>query len=307
MAEHIVVAVDDASTFNDKGCAMNCAGTLARRLGGEVALLHVQAPESNDQATITPYQYEGVVGARRIEQKEHLRDTAATMEQMRERVKESWGVDADASAQHGDLRRTLRRAVESLEGGLLIARTGEKPCPSAYLARLPDDVIRDATVPMLFVPGGPCRLMHGVGRALVPLDGSPGAEEALPLALRLLEDDGSLHLLTVVPPSARVESLRRPGASALRSREAAQQYLESVASRPDLHGIHVEWNVLTGMSAEEGIRSETGRVDVHLLAMSTRAHTGLSGVLFGNVTRQVLRTTRVPLLVHRTGSQPKAA
>ncbi|MEJ2218478.1 MAG: universal stress protein [Gemmatimonadota bacterium] len=307
MADHIVVAVDDASAFKDKGCALNCAGTLARHIGGKVALLHVQPPESNDQATITPYQYEGVVDARRTEQKEHLSDTAAAMEQIEERVEESWGVDADARAEHGDLRRTLQQAVESLEGDLLIARTGEEQCPSAYLARLPDDVIRDATVPVLFVPGGPCRLMHGVGRALVPLDGSPGAEEALPYALHLLEDDGTLHLLTVVPPSTRVESLRRPGAAALRSPEAAEHYLDSVASRPDLQGVHVEWNVLTGMSAEEGIRSETGRVDAHLLAMSTRAHTGLSGILFGNVTGEVLRTSHVPILVHRTGSASKAA
>jgi nucleotide-binding universal stress UspA family protein len=307
MLKHIVVAVDDATTYESKGCALNCAGTLARQIGGEVALLHVQPPESDDQATITPYQYEGVVDARRAEQQEHLADTAAAMEGMEERVKESWGVDAEGRVAHGELRRTLRRAIDELEGDLLIARGGEQQCTSAYLARLPDDVIRDAHVPVLFVPGGPCRLMEGVRRALLPLDGSPGAEEVLPFAIRLLGEGGALHLLTVVPPSTRIESLRRRGAAALRSRAAAERYLTAFAARPELEGLQVQWNVLDGVSADQGILGEADRTKVDLVAMSTRAHDGLSGMLLGNVTGEVLRTTRVPLLVHRTGSAPKAA
>lgn len=306
MPKHIVVAVDDATTHKSKGCALNCAGTLARQIGSEVALLHVQAPESGDQATITPYQYEGVLDARRAEQKEHLADTAAAIEGMEERLKESWGVESEGRVAHGELRRTLRRAIESLDGDLLIARGGEEQCSSAYLARLPDDVIRDAHVPVLFVPGGPCRLMEGVRRALVPLDGSAGAEEALPLAVRMLGEGGALHLVTVVA-STRIESLRRRGATALRSRADAEKYLESVAARPELKELNVQWNVLDGVSAEQGIRDEADRTQSDLLAMSTRAHDGLSGMLLGNVTREVLRTTRVPLLVHRAGSGPMAA
>lgn len=307
MLKNIVVAVDDATTHKTEGCALNCAGTLARQIGGEVALLHVQPPESDDQGTITPYQYEGVVDARRTEQREHLADTAAAIEGMEDRLKKSWGVGSEGRVEHGELRRTLRGAIESLNGDLLIARGGEEQCSSAYLARLPDDVIRAAHVPVLFVPGGPCRLMEGVSQALVPLDGSPGAEEVLPLAVRLLGEGGVLHLLTVVPSSTRIESLRRRGATALRSRAAAEQYLESVAARPDLQGLQVQWNVLDGLSADQGIRDEADRTKADLVAMSTRAHDGLSGMLLGNLTREVLRTTRVPLLVHRAGSAPKAA
>ncbi len=307
MLEHIVVAVDDATTYKSKGCALNCAGTLARQLGGEVALLHVQAPESGDQATITPYQYEGVVDARRSEQEEHLAGTAEAMERMEEVVKESWGVDAEGRVAHGELRRTLRGAIEALNGDLLIARGGEEQCSSAYLARLPDDAIRAAHVPVLFVPGGPCRLMEGVHQALVPLDGSAGAEEALPFAVHVLGEGGTVHLLTVVPPSTRIEALRRRGATALRSRVDAERYLQSVAARPEFEGVKVEWNVVEGVSAEQGIRDEAERTGSDLVAMSTRAHDGLSGLLLGNVTREVLRATRVPLLVHRSGSAPKAA
>ncbi|HKJ92133.1 MAG TPA: universal stress protein [Longimicrobiales bacterium] len=306
MVNRIVVAVDDAAAFKDKGCAMNCAGTLARQTGGEVALLHVQPPSSDAQATITPYQYEGIVGARRVEQREHLADTAEALEGIHDRVKASWGVDGDWRATHGEVRRTLRHAVESLAGDLIIARVGDERCPSAYLAQMPEGVIRDTKVPVLFVPGGPCRLMQGVQSVLVPLDGSAGSEEALPLALRLLHGEGSLHLLTVVPAS-RIEPLRRRGADALRSRAAAERYLESVAARPELADVHLEWNVLDGMPAERAIQDEADRLNVSLVAMSTRAHDGLAGMLLGNVTHEVLKTTRVPLLVHRTGTAAQAA
>lgn len=307
MLKHIVVAVDDASAYESEGCALQCAGTLARQLGGDVALLHVQPPVADDQATITPYQYEGVVDTRRVEQREHLAGTASALEEMEERVKEWWGVAAEGRVAHGEPHRTLRRAIESLNGDLLIARAGEERCSSAYLARLPDDVIRYAQIPVLFVPGGPCRLTEGVHRVLVPLDGSPGAEEILPLAVRLPGENGALNLLTVVPPSTRIESLRRRGATALRSRAAAERYLQSVTNWPDLKDLQVQWNVVEGVSAEQGIRDEAERTQCDLVAMSTRAHDGLSGMLLGNVTREVLRTTRVPLLVHRAGSAPIAA
>ncbi|MGE5618733.1 MAG: universal stress protein [Sphingomonadaceae bacterium] len=149
-------------------------------------------------------------------------------------------------------------------------------------------------------------------RILVPLDGSPLAEAALPHATAVARRfNASLILLQVVPtlPTATtVDTVAGAGAEAVIALEAieateraAVEYLEEVARRPELAGLHVEVEVVRGRPAREIVRrARDGKAD--LIVMSTHGRSGLGRLVFGSVADEVLRDAGVPILLIRPKS-----
>jgi len=159
---------------------------------------------------------------------------------------------------------------------------------------------------------------------LVPLDGSPLAEQALPFA-RMLASlvPTSIHLLRVIPP-ALVTTLMRHEAVLLgaagdtlgdqeeqldQMREALQAeasaYLEHEAEGlVELAG-KVEHEVVFGTPAEQ-IVAAAARHEGSLIVMATHGKGGLLRWALGSVTARVLQTTGHPVLVTR-GSEAGAS
>jgi nucleotide-binding universal stress UspA family protein len=152
---------------------------------------------------------------------------------------------------------------------------------------------------------------------LVPLDGSPLAEQALPLARTLAAlAPTSVHLLRVITPSL-VQTLVRHEAVLLgaagdtlgnrdeqvdRMREAleseAERYLERQASALAAQVSEVHYEVVFGMPAEQIIAAAT-RYSDSLIVMATHGKGGLLRWALGSVTARVLQTTSHPVLVAR--------
>jgi nucleotide-binding universal stress UspA family protein len=138
-------------------------------------------------------------------------------------------------------------------------------------------------------------------RILIPLDGSPLAEQALPHAIALAEHFHSeLILLRVLiplpsPPTTTGAALQRASEQmALLARE----YLDRIAGGAKELGITVQIATIGGRPHYQIIQyAETNQVD--LIVMCTRGQSGLGRWLLGSVSDRVVRGANVPVLMVR--------
>lgn len=141
---------------------------------------------------------------------------------------------------------------------------------------------------------------------LVPLDGSPFAEGALPAAMMLAErHQASLHLVAV--HMALANPLDMPGAPVydrhmdVDRRRELDAYLERTAGRlASESGVVVTHATVDGGTSTAGaIIEEAGRSGAGLVVLSTHGRGGFSRAWLGSVTSELLRTMPVPTFVVR--------
>jgi nucleotide-binding universal stress UspA family protein len=138
-------------------------------------------------------------------------------------------------------------------------------------------------------------------RILLPLDGSPLAEQALPHAAALAERfQAELILLKVLLPLGGHLNLP-PGAvkkAEAATLELAHDYLSRVAARVQGNEISTVIVTAIGRPHEEIIRfAETEQVDV--IVICTRGQSGISRWLMGSVADRIARSVNVPVLLIR--------
>lgn len=127
------------------------------------------------------------------------------------------------------------------------------------------------------------------GRILVPLDGSSFSETAIPAAIRAAQKlKLPLELVTVVPAPVGLVT------------ETAEKYLGATARTleavPDLN---VSWRLLVGAPAPVLIE-QTVKDAPTMIVMTSHGRGAISRFILGSVTDQLLRQSRVPLLVVRS-------
>ena len=146
---------------------------------------------------------------------------------------------------------------------------------------------------------------------LVPLDGSPFAEQVLPLAATIARRAGMCLDLVKVHRSHPVGYAQDTMLAALdvegRSRALAGAYLERVAERID-DRLHVVRRLVDDPSpVPEVICGEAARGAAAMIAMTTHGRTGLLRLLRGSVADGVLRHATVPVLLWRSSDEPPPA
>jgi nucleotide-binding universal stress UspA family protein len=118
---------------------------------------------------------------------------------------------------------------------------------------------------------------------LVPTDGSPLAERALPFAEELAQAaDGRLVLLRAAADAASLPH--------------AEAELAMTAERLRQAGILVDTQVAIGKAGELIVDTAAGR-DADLIVMSTHGRSGIGRWLYGSVADHVLRHAPVPILL----------
>jgi nucleotide-binding universal stress UspA family protein len=138
-------------------------------------------------------------------------------------------------------------------------------------------------------------------KVLVPLDGSPLAECALPEVKHLAKGGfvGEVFLVNVVETYsiAFAESI---DASALFAahRDAAQDYLERIMKQLISEGIRTKMELLEG-SPSQAIVSYAKKNSVNLIVIATHGHTGMARLMFGSVALRVLHDAHTPVLLIR--------
>jgi nucleotide-binding universal stress UspA family protein len=148
-------------------------------------------------------------------------------------------------------------------------------------------------------------------RLLVPLDGSPVAEKALPHARALGRILGiPITLITVIETaddfskkiSAALDGLIEGGV------EKSEQYLEKISRT--FTGVAIEYRVDKGRAEEAIIVNAAGDAGT-LITMATRGRSGFGRWLLGSITEKVVRGANNPVLAVRvtadTSSEGEAA
>ncbi len=151
-------------------------------------------------------------------------------------------------------------------------------------------------------------------RILVPLDGSPLAEEVLPHVEGIAKQFGSqITLLRTITPLEKL-TLQTAGGGALSmpdapvaiaqdileaEREDAVSYLQTMKEKVQASGTNVDTLLLEQDSATAIIETAL-KMDVSLIAMCTHGRGGLGRLIFGSVTDEVLRKEpHIPMLLIR--------
>jgi nucleotide-binding universal stress UspA family protein len=142
-----------------------------------------------------------------------------------------------------------------------------------------------------------------IEKILVPLDGSPLAEAALPTALALLcEQPGTTLMLLRAAEATTI--LGDPVAAQVDVIREAEDYLETIAARLSTwNAPKVETSVWYGAPAPAIV--EAARVaKADMIVMSTHGRSGIGRLVLGSVAESALRGTHTPILLVRPGSAP---
>jgi len=144
---------------------------------------------------------------------------------------------------------------------------------------------------------------------LVPLDGSPFAEQALPLALAIAARSGALVQLALVhhPVPALATALEVPEIEAQLDQEARareQSYLSGIVERArTTANVPVTSAVLEGPVAD-ALEEQATITGADLIVLTTHGRGPLSRFWLGSVADQLMRRIHIPILLVRPQGEP---
>jgi nucleotide-binding universal stress UspA family protein len=121
-----------------------------------------------------------------------------------------------------------------------------------------------------------------LNHVLIALDGSTLAERAIEPAKVILKPQGKITLVSAIQNPDSAQELR--------------DYVERIAMNLKLNGYEVDTEIREGDAA--ALIVQMAQVHgVEVIVMCTHGHSGLSRLLFGSVTENVLNSTPCPVLV----------
>lgn len=171
----------------------------------------------------------------------------------------------------------------------------------ALFGSVADTVVRHATVPVLVCTAQADHRWpeDRPRRILVPLDGSPLAETALPHARRLAQQFGaSLDLAGIVDQTivAAVDQGVQVGDYPAMLRAETWTYLERRANELRNDAAVVDVHALVGVPSA-AICQLADDLHSDVIVMATHGRGGVARLLLGSVALHVLQQTRVPVLL----------
>lgn len=170
-----------------------------------------------------------------------------------------------------------------------------------WLGSVADTLVRIAGVPLLLHRPHGGETVPFAGRTiLVPLDGSPFAEQILPAASWLARAlSAHVHLLRVVAPPPHPDDTPAPDSLGDSARADAERYLRQVSLGMAEQGCHVEAHGVEQAQPARAILDFAEQHRVDLIAMTTHGRGDVQRLLLGSVSDKVLRSAAVPLLLYR--------
>jgi nucleotide-binding universal stress UspA family protein len=150
-------------------------------------------------------------------------------------------------------------------------------------------------------------------RILVPIDGSPTSTRGLTEAIRLAQDQhAALRLLHVLD-----ELIVTPGAETVvyldntvdLLREAGEQILAKARTLVQQAGLEPESVILEimGGRAADSVVAEANRWGADLIVLGTHGRRGVGRLVMGSDAEEVVRTTRIPVLLVRADAESHAS
>ncbi len=245
-------------------------------------------------------------------EKEHERLYSLYLDKITEQLtetlhKEQVYLQVTATVTHGKPADTLVKYALKHNVSMLIivshGRSGIMPWSAGSTAT---KVIHKSTLPVLLVRANEPNLEgNGFERILLPLDGSPIGESAIPLVKDLaLASNSEVLILRVVEPVQQVHTIGGidhfifTDEQAKRMEEEVGAYLKKVRRQFVSAGIAVKTIIKTGDPALEILKiSEAEKIN--LVAMSSHGRSGIAKWILGSVSNKILQAGKKPLLIVR--------
>ncbi len=148
----------------------------------------------------------------------------------------------------------------------------------------------------------------GFQSILVPLDGSPLAEQAIPIAQAIAERARcKLKLVLIHEPLLLMESGPAYTKVELARQKADRDYLKSVTARlRERLGRSVSSAVLRRMPLARTLTTYIRELGADLVVMTTHGRGGIRRAWLGSITDQLIRMSEVPILVVRSSETAPA-
>jgi nucleotide-binding universal stress UspA family protein len=281
MLERIVVALDGSLTAE---AVLPHVRRILHRQDSEIILVRAVVPAPVENAILIA---DAAVGGAR-----------SYLAGIQERL-ERQGVRVTLDVRVGSAISIILEVAEERKATMIAMAThGATGIKRILLGSTAEVVLRKSPVPVFVVrpfwteEEGPPEASETapMRNVLVPVDGSDLAELAVPSALELARLFEARAILLRV-----LEESREGDAAEVRD---AEEHLDAVARTFERRGIETFALVQKGEPVEEILKA----VRFHhadLIVMTTHGRSGLSRLVTGSVTEQVLRRATVPLLVVR--------
>lgn len=298
--ETILVPLD-GSPFGEQ--ALPAALALARRRPTRIALAHVHHLIIPTVAAAEAPMFDPTPDELLRQQE------AAYLEEVSRRLGAIWDGPITRTLLEVPVADSLAYHAERIGASLIVLCThGRGGVARAWLGSVADRLIRQSPVPTLVVRPGPdaLDLTHepSMRHILIPLDGSPLAEQAIDLATgigRLTQ--AHYTLVQIVEPVLRSFLISGPEPTVDVEAEAAawrqaSEYLDSVAGRMRAQQLTV-WSEVRIGSPASTILEAAAVHGADLIAMTTHGRGGVARLLMGSVADKVLRGAAVPMVISR--------
>ena len=244
------------------------------------------------------------------------RDDDRYLEALAEEIRSGAGVPVTHVVPTGDpVEMICARALDESADLVVMTSHGRTGFSRLWLGSTADGVVRRSTVPVLLlrpqeaVPRAR-RARTGLGRIVVPLDGSAFAEEVIPVAAELARaQDGHLLLLRVVRPVPMSVSgpatawsgavaIEDEAATKLLAHEARQDLARVVQMLADRGITGAEPHVVVEPGVAAAITAFAAAQRANAIALSTHGR-GASRLVVGSVADKVLRGTDLAVILRR--------
>ncbi|MGG7055733.1 universal stress protein [Nitrosomonas sp. ANs5] len=203
---------------------------------------------------------------------------------------------------------TILSLAEEAQVDLIAMSThGRSGLGLALLGSVADEVVRNARQPVFLAPPQAQAKPDSVpGVVLLPLDGTPLAETAIPAACQFAQLTGaSVHMIRVVDPAdcqdRRVDAQTAVDLNDTEHSPIVRQavaYLERIKLRLQLAGVESCFQVALGDPVNVIPRIVQAE-QADLIVMSTHGRSGVARVVHGSVAGQIINHTTCPLLLMR--------
>jgi nucleotide-binding universal stress UspA family protein len=285
---HILALMNDGDNTEQ---VLALAAALARRHGASLQALHAVAPAVNG-AYMTPEV--AAMAVQYAEQSDHDRRQAAAGRAAASAAR--WGVDIPFSATEGD---AMAGALAAVRGADLVVMAQPVSGDGAPTGMAPGLLVR-AGVPLLFVPDIPLPTeADGSPRCgqRILVAWSPARETARALrdALPLLAAARRVDVVRWVAPDDDPEDDPLPAVCAHLARHGVPAQGQRVVRPQGVGPIGTGWT--PDVPVAEALLSHTADTDADLIVMGGYGHARAWELLLGGVTRTILASMTVPVLM----------
>lgn len=307
MIRSILVPLD-GSTFGEH--ALPLAMSMAKRLDASLNLMHVHSLLDATYAELQVFD-------NTLDQEMRDRERQY-LQSIQKQVQDRLSVPVTIRNVDGDVATVVREQAESLRASWVVMTTHARgPLGRFWLGSVTDELIR--TLPISLIAVHPhdqppdLAKEERIEHMLIPLDGTPLAEEILEPALTLgkamKSDFTLLRVVTPVYPvtlpaepaifgSVATDVMERVEKMHVELRKEATEYLDKIAERLRRDDLKVQTRVI--VEEQPGVAIlDAGKAPIDMIAIETHGRGGLSRLLLGSVADKVIRGSKLPILVHR--------